>query len=245
MLEHSLFESEGRTKTRKPMTVVLSVVAHVVTISLLVLIPLLQIQALPVPPVDMSLWIPRIEPPKSMPVFSAQPRVQKYTRPDPNLLTEPTAIPQQIRYVDEPPNPPGGFAPSTGDTGLSSLLSTFVNRQPEVEAPSLAQPPIPPPPVLVKTAPTRISHLEQADLIHRVNPVYPPLAKQTRVQGIVVLEATISKDGAIESLRVVSGHPLLSQAALDAVKQWRYRPLVLNGEPTDVITTITVTFTLQ
>ena len=167
MLEHSLFESEGRTKTRKPMTVVLSVVAHVVTISLLVLIPLLQIQALPVPPVDMSLWIPRIEPPKSMPVFSAQPRVQKYTRPDPNLLTEPTAIPQQIRYVDEPPNPPGGFAPSTGDTGLSSLLSTFVNRQPEVEAPSLAQPPIPPPPVLVKTAPTRISHLEQADLIHR------------------------------------------------------------------------------
>jgi protein TonB len=78
-----------------------------------------------------------------------------------------------------------------------------------------------------------------------VNPVYPPIARQTRVQGVIVMEAIISKEGSIESLRVLSGNPLLFQAAIDAVKQWKYRPATLNGEPVDVITTITVTFTLQ
>jgi protein TonB len=78
-----------------------------------------------------------------------------------------------------------------------------------------------------------------------VNPVYPPIARQTRTQGIVVLEALIDREGSIATLRVVSDHPLLNQAALDAVKQWKYRPTLLNGEPVEVITTVTVTFTLQ
>jgi protein TonB len=82
-------------------------------------------------------------------------------------------------------------------------------------------------------------------LIYQVKPVYPPLARQARVQGVVVLEAVISKEGTIESLRTASGHPLLSQAALDAVKQWRYKPTLLSGEPVAVVTTVTVTFTLQ
>jgi protein TonB len=78
-----------------------------------------------------------------------------------------------------------------------------------------------------------------------VNPVYPVLAKQARIQGVVMMEAVISKDGSVDGLHVISGHPFLSQAAIDAVKQWRYRPTMLNGEPVDVITTITVTFTLR
>jgi protein TonB len=68
------------------------------------------------------------------------------------------------------------------------------------------------------------------------------LAKQARIQGVVLLEAVISKDGAIDNLRVISGHPLLTQAAIDAVKQWRYKPTLLNGEPVEVVTTITVNF---
>jgi protein TonB len=87
--------------------------------------------------------------------------------------------------------------------------------------------------------------VQAANLIHQVNPVYPTIARQTRVQGVVVMEAVISKDGSVDRLRVISGHPFLSQAAIDAVKQWKYRPTMLNGEPVDVITTITVTFTLQ
>ena len=79
-------------------------------------------------------------------------------------------------------------------------------------------------------------------LLRRVDPVYPPLAKQARIQGVVVLEAEISKEGTIDNLKVITGHPLLIQAAIDAVKQWRYKPTLLNGEPVPVVTTITVNF---
>jgi protein TonB len=82
-------------------------------------------------------------------------------------------------------------------------------------------------------------------LINRVTPVYPPLARQTRISGTVRLHALIAKDGTVQQLEVMSGHPLLVQAALDAVKQWRYRPTLLNGEPVEVDTTIDVIFTLN
>jgi protein TonB len=82
-------------------------------------------------------------------------------------------------------------------------------------------------------------------LIYRVQPSYPALAKATRVQGQVVLRAVISRTGTIESLHVVSGHPLLVRAAIDAVRQWRYRPYVLNGDPVEVETEVTVNFVLS
>jgi len=81
-------------------------------------------------------------------------------------------------------------------------------------------------------------------LVHQVRPVYPPLARSARIQGAVVLQAVIGKDGAIQNLRLVSGHPMLAPAAIDAVKQWRYKPYFLNGEPVEVDTQITVNFTL-
>ena len=86
--------------------------------------------------------------------------------------------------------------------------------------------------------------VSQGLLIHKVQPTYPPLARQARVQGTVVLQAVIGKDGTIENLRVVSGHPMLTSSALEAVKQWRYKPYYLNGEPVEVDTTINVNFTL-
>jgi len=248
MLENSLIESQDRRKTRKPLTVVVSAIAHLVTIVLLVLIPLLQTQALTIPPVDMSMWAPRIELPRRIEVFSVQPRVHKYTEPAPTLLTYPESIPAKIVYIDEPGSPPSGFTPSTGNNSTGALFRDVINRPSEAVSllPPLppSPPPLPPPPA-AKVEPFRVSHMELADLVHRVNPAYPPLARQARVQGVVVLEAVINKEGAIESLRVVTGHPLLNQSAVDAVKQWRYRPLMLNGEPTEVITTVTVTFTLQ
>jgi periplasmic protein TonB len=79
-------------------------------------------------------------------------------------------------------------------------------------------------------------------LIYRVEPAYPPLAQEARIQGVVVLTALIDKGGNIQSLQVVSGHPLLARAAIDAVKQWRYKPFLLNGQPLEVETTVTVTF---
>jgi protein TonB len=80
--------------------------------------------------------------------------------------------------------------------------------------------------------------------VNKTNPAYPPLARQARIQGTVKLEGVIGKDGTVQELKVVSGHPLLIQAALDAVRNWRYRPTMLNGQPVEVITTIDVNFTL-
>jgi protein TonB len=85
----------------------------------------------------------------------------------------------------------------------------------------------------------------EGNLIYRVQPQYPALARQARVQGIVVLRAMISREGKIENLQVISGHPLLVQSAMDAVRQWRYRPYFLNNEPVGVETQVTVNFTLS
>ena len=86
--------------------------------------------------------------------------------------------------------------------------------------------------------------VQQSKLLSQPAPVYPPLAKEARVQGVVRFEAVIGKDGAVQNLRVISGHPILIQAAQEAVKQWTYRPTLLNGNPTEVVTTIDVNFTL-
>jgi len=85
----------------------------------------------------------------------------------------------------------------------------------------------------------------EGNLIQRVQPLYPPLARQARIQGQVILRAVIRRDGMIENLQVLSGHPMLVQAAIDAVKQWRYRPYSLNGEPVEVETQVTLNFVLS
>lgn len=89
------------------------------------------------------------------------------------------------------------------------------------------------------------SEVAQANLINQVKPVYPPLARSARVQGSVVLQVTIDKQGVITNLGVVSGHPLLDEAAVEAVRQWKYRPMLLNGQPIEVVTTVTVNFVFQ
>jgi protein TonB len=96
-----------------------------------------------------------------------------------------------------------------------------------------------------QSKPVRISTMNPGNLIHQVQPVYPQTAVTTRTEGAVTLTAIISKSGEIESLRVISGHPLLVEAAREAVSRWRYRPYILNGEPVEVETQITVNFRLN
>ena len=108
--------------------------------------------------------------------------------------------------------------------------------------------PPPPPPVEQKKTVQRIrvgGQVQQANLIRQPKPIYPPLAKQARIQGVVRFEALIGRDGTIQNLRLVSGHPLLVPSAQEAVKQWLYRPTLLNGEPVEVATVIDVNFTLS
>src|SRR5262249_29371826 len=95
------------------------------------------------------------------------------------------------------------------------------------------------------TTPLRLSHMEEGRLLQKIQPTYPETAKRLHIQGDVVLTALIAKDGSIEGLKVLSGHPFLIRAALDAVSRWRFKPYILNGSPVEVETTIKVTFRLE
>jgi periplasmic protein TonB len=112
------------------------------------------------------------------------------------------------------------------------------------EGPNLGQFPMNPvKPILAK--PPVVSVMMQGNLVHRVEPVYPTIAKSTGVQGTVLIKALISSNGRIAQAQVISGSPLLAPAALEAIKQWRYRPYVLNGGTIEVETEITVNFVLS
>jgi protein TonB len=153
-----------------------------------------------------------------------------------NQLTAPTKIPHNIQMVSEKEAPPSSFgvAGMDGMGGSSNGVMGgmgFGNSTPKVQA----------------AAPKKINisaGVAVGMLIQKVQPVYPPIAKAARVSGTVVLQATISKNGTIENLRVISGPAMLQQAAQDAVRQWRYRPYLLNNEPVEVDTTVNVIFTL-
>ena len=107
-------------------------------------------------------------------------------------------------------------------------------------------PPPPPPPPLAPPKPVRVGgHIIAPRMIHRVAPEYPRVARDGRVQGVVILEATVSAQGHVQSVRVLRANPLLQDAAVRAVKKWRYDPLLLNGTPTPFVLTVTVSFSLN
>jgi len=152
-------------------------------------------------------------------------------------LTQPRAIPKEVAVFKEAELPPDVIT-NTNTGGVFGGL-------PGQGIISAAAPVAPPPPKAA--TPARIKqggNVTAASILSQTRPVYPPLARQARIQGNVVLHAIIDKEGKVAQLEVVSGHPLLVQAALDAVKQWRYKPTQLNGDPVEVDTTITVTFTM-
>jgi protein TonB len=170
------------------------------------------------------------------------PRVTTTTRqpviPNPFPRPEAPITTVDIRSEEQPgvpiPDLPAGFIPG-------AIQVTEIERTPPpVEPPHIAQS------VQQEKHPVKLSEgVQEAQLLSRVEPQYPIIAKQTRTEGTVRLHAIISRDGRITSLDVISGHPFLVKAALDAVRQWRYRPTLLNGEPVEVETSITVIFRLH
>jgi protein TonB len=167
-----------------------------------------------------------------------------------DIMKAPTVIPKTVKIIRDAPEPvsnagavgvvggiPGGVPGGQFGGVLGAALGSVLT--------SAAAPPPPPPPKAVTPKRIRVGgQVESAKLIFRPNPEYPQLAKMARIQGTVRLEAIISKDGTIQDLHVVSGHPLLVKAALDAVSRWRYQPTLLNGEPVEVVTEVDVNFTL-
>ena len=227
-------------KTKKPATVVLSVFLQVCVLALLVLLPLVYTQALPSAQLRSLLTAPA--PPPKAPVVTKTEHVT-VTRRFSTALVAPTVIPKHIYDVQEPVAAPDVAVPGgTGDVNGSTdtVIRGVIG--------SIPGPPPSPPPATVKTPSQRLrvaTGVAEANLIRKVMPVYPALAKSARVQGTVEFTAIISKEGTIENLQLVRGHPLLVQAAKDAVLQWRYRPTLLNGQPVEVVTDIIVNFTLS
>ncbi len=240
MFEQSLMELASHEK-RKPWTVAVSFLFNTLVVTVMVLVPLIYTEALPKQQLLTFLIAPPPPPPPPPPPAPVK-IVKIQSEFEEGRLTAPKEIPKEIAMVKEEELPP----PSTGVVGgvpggvpggtAGGVIGGIISATPA-----------PPPPPKVET-PKRIrvgGQVQQAKWIFHPNPIYPPLAKSARIQGTVRLEAIISKQGNIESLRVVSGHPLLVQSALDAVKQWRYHPTILNGEPVEVATTIDVNFTLS
>jgi protein TonB len=172
------------------------------------------------------------------------------------VLVEPTKYPDKpVILVDPPPQVASGSYVIGGGPGDSqgSFENGILGGILAAGAPPLPRPRISEPrPALVATAPSPVvkqvpvgGRVKMAEVVHRVEPLYPPLARQARVQGVVELVGVIATDGHLKELRLVSGHPLLAHAALEAVSQWIYRPTTLNGEPVEVIAPITVTFRLN
>jgi protein TonB len=145
---------------------------------------------------------------------------------DPNSSENPTGEPQPPGIGDGPIGGPEGFLPFTDER---RRLVPPSNTEPQVKRPRVV----------------RMTTLDPAMLIHRVEPVYPPLAKQTHREGRVELSAIIGTDGNIQSLQNVSGDPLFVRSALEAVQQWHYKPTILNGQPVEIDTYITVVYTMQ
>ena len=243
MFEDSLVESGGRLKGKRGTTTALSFIVQILLIGVLVLLPLVFTEALPKQQL-MTFLVAPPPPPPPPPPPAATPEikiVKRTTELDNGELRTPTKIPKKIQMIkeDEPPpssgvagvvgGVPGGVPGGAVGGVLGGIISGTPTAVPKVATPQRI----------------RVSQgVSQGLLIHQVKPSYPPLARQARIQGVVVLQAVIGKDGAIQGLKVVSGHPMLAPAALEAVKQWRYKPYFLNGEPVEVDTTINVNFTL-
>jgi protein TonB len=227
-------------KTNKSATILLSTIIQVGIIAVLVLIPLIYTEALPKGMMATLLIAPPPPPPPPPPPQVVEVKIVKPVARllNQGRLMQPRAIPKNVAVFKEAELPPEPVAGAGTFGGVDSLLGGLG------EGASGAAPPPPPPPP-PKISRTKVGgQVQEAKIIARPNPIYPPLARQARIQGKVTLHAIIDKDGRVGELQVVSGHPLLVKAALDAVQNWRYQPTVLNGEPVEVDTTIDVNFVL-
>jgi protein TonB len=250
MFEQTFVDGVG--KTNKPWTVMLSFVAQIILIVVAVILPMIYFDVLPKATMTSFLVAPPPPPPPPPPPQAAA--IVKVVKIiprqfDAGRLMQPKAIPKEIAQIREEELPPpssgvggvvGGVAGGVAGGTPGGVLGSILGGVPA------ALPPPPPPPK--KEAPQRIrvgGNVQQAKLIRQPRPVYPALAKQARIQGVVKLSAIIARDGTIQHLEVLSGHPLLIPSALEAVKQWVYQPTLLNGEPVEVVTQIDVNFTLS
>jgi len=225
---------------RRGWSALASFTMQALALSLLLAIPLVWIQG---PPqlrwIDASIFSP---PPAQAP--TPPPQQQVAHRPIEGSevrgtqIVMPGSVPSTITTIVDAP-----IAPSIGDTGFQNGIGTARQGVWQSVRDTVAAV-APPPKPAASAKPPRVSEFEEGNPVHRVQPQYPQIARMAGIQGQVHLRAIVSKSGTIENLTVIDGHSMLIQAAVEAVRHWRYRPYMLNGEPIAVETEITVNFTL-
>jgi len=247
MFSDSLLEF-GVQRKRKAFATTTSFILNSLAIGVMLVLPLVFTENLPKAQLLTFLVAPPPPPPPPPPAAAAVQRIVRQIQTDvlsTGQLRTPSRIPQKVQMIKEEEAPPpmpatggvvGGVPGGIPGGQLGGVIGGIVNS-----TSNLAMVP--------KLTPTvqrvRISQgVTKGLLVHRVEPAYPTLAKAARVQGEVVLKAVIDVNGSIQNLQLVSGHPMLVPAAITAVQQWRYKPYLLNGQPVEVETTITVIFSL-
>lgn len=254
MFESGFLEPSGGS-TSRPWAVLASFAGQMVVVGLAVLAPLVYTEVLPAGRI-LSVFLAPGPPPGKRPPSRALGVKPVQRAPAPagfRGFAEPSAIPKQVAMIIEEPIPPvpGSSASDVGVPGsigepsapLHAAVRDLVRLVPEPAAPPPAAAPKPAAPQIHRI---RLGGVVQAaKAISRPLPVYPPLARQARVSGVVKIEAVIAVDGTVQQMRAISGHPLLISAAMDAVRTWRFHPTLLNGEPVEVETQLDVVFTLN
>jgi periplasmic protein TonB len=237
MFEDSLMESGNKIEAKSKYWSILTLLFDGALLLVLIVWPLLHPEALPTQVMARLMVAPPPPPPLPSPVRT--PRVSVKSELLDRQLQAPSKIPKEIQMVKEAAVAPSmdavkgveGLADGTPG-GLGTVIGNIGTE----------------PVRIVKALRPRSlnvsSGVAEGNLLEKILPQYPAIAKAARIQGTVVLQATISKTGMIQNLKVISGPPMLQQAAVDAVRSWRYKPYLLNGDPVDVETTINVVFNL-
>ena len=243
-----LVEPAGWQRRQRKWTALMSLVFQVFGMGILLLLPLMFTETLRTQQLVTFLVAPPPPPPPPPPAAAVRsaPLKRAIAEIVSGRLVAPTAIPKTVKIMKENEAPPseaygvvGGVPGGVPGGQLGGVLGGIVSSANSRSVPL-------PPPVITAPKRLRVSEgVSVGQLIHKAQPEYPFIAKTARIQGDVVLTAVIGRDGSIQHLTVVSGPPLLIDAAIDAIKQWRYRPFLLNREPVEVETNITVTFSLS
>lgn len=237
----------SQDKKGKLSTLVTSIIVHTLSVTVLVLIPLIYTEAIDVGGFS-NTWLEAPPPPPAPPPPAAQQPVARTRRPsltnNQGQLKAPASIPKEIAHIVEEPIAADSFGSGFGVPGgvpggtVGGVLGGVLGGTGQVAPP--------PPAADIPSGPVRAgSALRPPRLIQQVPPSYPALASRSRIFGDVRLDALIGTDGRVYEVKVISGHPMLVQAAMDSVRQWRYEPTLLNGRPVEVLLEVVVHFQLN
>jgi len=245
----SLMELSGTRPGRRTLDFVASLVVHTLFIATFILLPLYFTEAIDLKQFTQTFLVAPPPPPPAPPAAPAVLKVRATARrvfmTDGKLLA-PTVIPEKIAMIKEDALPPdvgigivGGVPGGVPGGQAGGVIGGIISGAPRTYVPIAPSGPAP-------RAPLRVGgRVMPPKPIYTPEPLYPPLAKQARIQGEVVIDAIIDTQGNVVQMQVVSGHPLLLPAAVEALRKWRYQPTYLNDEPVPVQFLITILFRLN